>query len=384
MAAFRASYRLQLGPDLSFAGARELVPYLAALGVSHLYLSPSLQARSGSTHGYDVADPTKLSEDLGGEAEFRALAAAAREVGLGLILDVVPNHMYAGDENAWWRDPELRVKYFDVDPETGRYRRFFDIDDLAGLRQEDPEVFEETHRKVLELVADGLVEGVRIDHPDGMADPAGYLARLRSRRVEHVWVEKILEVGEPLRDWPVEGTTGYEFCNDVQALFVDPRGEPVLSELWTEIDATPWDEVAHTAKLEQASTTFAYEVERLGPLGSADLRRAGHRPGRGGRPGGGRGGRADRRGRAGAAPRGGGARDLRHPLSADHAARHGQGRRGHGLLPLPAAARAQRGRRGSVALRALGGRVPRRERRTGGALPAGHAHHADARHQALG
>jgi (1->4)-alpha-D-glucan 1-alpha-D-glucosylmutase len=267
---FRASYRLQLGPDLSFADARALVPYLASLGVSHLYLSPSLQARAGSTHGYDVADPTRVSEDLGGETEFRALARAARAAGLGVILDVVPNHMYAGDENAWWRDPELRQKYFDVDPETGRYRRFFDIDDLAGLRQEDPEVFEDTHAKVLALVSEGVVDGVRIDHPDGMADPAGYLRRLRERGVEHVWVEKILEVGEPLRDWPVEGTTGYEFCNDVQALFVDPRGEAVLSQMWDEIDAAPWPEVAYTAQLEQASTTFAYEVERLGPLGSAE------------------------------------------------------------------------------------------------------------------
>ena len=270
MAALRATYRLQLGPDLSFAGARELVPYLADLGVSHLYLSPSLQARSGSTHGYDVADPTKVSEDLGGEGQFRALADAARQAGIGIVLDVVPNHMYAGDENEWWRDPELRARYFDVDPETGRYRRFFDIDDLAGLRQEDREVFEATHAKVLELVADGLVDGLRIDHPDGMADPAGYLARLRERGVGHVWVEKILEVGEKLRDWPVEGTTGYEFCNDVQALFVDPRGERILTELWAEIDPAPWEEVAHTAKLEQASTTFAYEVEQLGELGSAE------------------------------------------------------------------------------------------------------------------
>ncbi|HEY2638148.1 MAG TPA: malto-oligosyltrehalose synthase [Solirubrobacteraceae bacterium] len=270
MPEFRAIYRLQLGPHLDFAGARGLVPYLAELGVSHLYLSPSLQARKGSTHGYDVADPTRVSADLGDEDGLRALADAAGEAGLGIVLDVVPNHMYAGDENAWWRDPELRSKFFDVDPETGRYRRFFDIDDLAGLRQEDPEVFEATHGKVLELVTDGVVDGLRIDHPDGMADPAGYLRRLAERGVEHVWVEKILEAGEALRDWPVEGTVGYEFCNDVQAVFVDPRGFDVLDGLWREIDPTPWDEVAHAAKLEQASTTFAYEVERLGELGSAE------------------------------------------------------------------------------------------------------------------
>src|SRR5581483_11486023 len=111
------------------------------------------------------------------------------------------------------------------------------------------------------LVREGLADGVRIDHPDGLADPRGYLERLRAEGVEHVWVEKILEAGEPLRDWPVEGTTGYEFANDVQALFVDPAGERTLTELAEESRA--WREVAAEAKLEQAQTTFAPEVERL-------------------------------------------------------------------------------------------------------------------------
>jgi (1->4)-alpha-D-glucan 1-alpha-D-glucosylmutase len=269
MADFRATYRLGLGPHLSFAGAAALVPYLRDLGISHLYLSPSLQARAGSTHGYDVTDATKLSEELGGEEQFRALAATARAAGLGILLDVVPNHMHAGPENAWWADPRRRARFFDLDPETGRHRRFFDIDDLAGLRQEDPEVFDATHAKVLELVAAALVDGLRIDHPDGLADPAGYLRRLRARGAERVWVEKILEPGEALRDWPVEGTTGYEFCNDVQAVFVDPAGRATLDALWREIDPAPWDEHARRAKVEQASTTFAYELERLGELGRA-------------------------------------------------------------------------------------------------------------------
>ena len=97
------------------------------------------------------------------------------------------------------------------------------------MRVEDPEVFATTHGKVLELVRDGLVDGLRIDHPDGLADPRGYLERLAAEGVEHVWVEKILEPGERLRDWPVEGTTGYEFANDVTALFVDPAGEEPLT-----------------------------------------------------------------------------------------------------------------------------------------------------------
>ena len=261
----RATYRLQLGTDLDFAAARALVPYLRDLGVSHLYLSPSFQACPGSSHGYDVTDPTRISDELGGEREFRALA----EAGLGVILDIVPNHMAASDENPFWSDPALRERFFDIDPATGRHRRFFDIDHLAGVRQEDPEVFAETHRLALRLVREGLVYGLRIDHPDGLADPAGYLRHLRAEGAEHVWVEKILDPGERLRDWPVEGTVGYEFLNDAAALFVDPAGEEPLTELYGD----SYDPVA--PKLEQVQTTFVPEVERLRRLyDSPDLERA--------------------------------------------------------------------------------------------------------------
>jgi (1->4)-alpha-D-glucan 1-alpha-D-glucosylmutase len=243
----RATYRLQLGTDLDFDAARALVPYLRDLGISHLYLSPSFRARPGSTHGYDVIDPNSLAGDL------RSLAGA----GLDVILDIVPNHMAVSDANPYWRDPELRRRFFDIDPETGRHRRFFDIDHLAGVRQEDPEVFAETHRLALGLVRDGLVYGLRVDHPDGLADPAGYLRRLRAEGVEHVWVEKILDPGERLRDWPVEGTVGYEFLNDATALFVDPAGEAPLTALYSD----SYEPVE--AKLEQVRTTFAPEVDRL-------------------------------------------------------------------------------------------------------------------------
>jgi (1->4)-alpha-D-glucan 1-alpha-D-glucosylmutase len=265
MSAPRATYRLQLGGGFGFAAARELVPYLRDLGVSHLYLPPSFQARAGSTHGYDVVDPTSISAELGGEEEFRALARAAREAGLGLILDIVPNHMAIDDANRYWSDPALRETFFDIDRETGRHRRFFDIDHLAGVRQEDPEVFAETHRLALALVRDGVVDGLRIDHPDGLADPAEYLRRLRDGGASRVWVEKILDPGEQLRDWPVSGTVGYEFLNDVAALFVDPAGELVLTALWAEVarDPRPFGAYADEAKLEQATTTFVPEVERL-------------------------------------------------------------------------------------------------------------------------
>ncbi|HEU4655993.1 MAG TPA: malto-oligosyltrehalose synthase [Capillimicrobium sp.] len=257
----RATYRLQLSPELTFDDVRELVPYLRDLGVSHLYLSPSLQARQGSTHGYDVVDPTTVSRELGGEEALRALAAE----GLGIVLDIVPNHMGTGDENRWWSDPELRSRFFDVDPETGAYRRFFDIDDLAAVRQELPEVFEVTHGKVLELLADGVLDGLRVDHPDGLLDPAGYLRRLRDAGAEHVWVEKILHPGEQLRDWPVDGTVGYEFLNDVQGLFVDRGAEAALSRTYADFtgERRSFEEVALEAQLEQATAVFDREVDRL-------------------------------------------------------------------------------------------------------------------------
>ncbi|MDX6441009.1 MAG: (1-_4)-alpha-D-glucan 1-alpha-D-glucosylmutase [Gaiellaceae bacterium] len=270
MTDFRCTYRLQLTEAFGFRAARELaVPYIAELGASHLYLSPVLQARHGSTHGYDVADPTRISDDLGGEAEFRALCGAAREAGLGVVLDIVPNHMATSEEeNPFWRDLDLRAKFFDWDPTSGWYRRFFDIGELGGVRVEDPDVFETTHAKVLELVHDGLVDGLRIDHPDGLANPREYLDRLRERGAQHVWIEKILEPGERLRDWPVEGTTGYEFANDVTALFIDPAGEGPLTELYRELtgEQRSLAELASEAKLEVAQATFTQEFDRLRAL----------------------------------------------------------------------------------------------------------------------
>jgi (1->4)-alpha-D-glucan 1-alpha-D-glucosylmutase len=177
--------------------------------------------------------------------------------------------MAISEENPFWADEALRAKFFDWDPQTGWYRRFFDIAELAGVRVEEPEIFEATHAKILELVEAQLVDGLRIDHPDGLANPREYLERLRSRGVERVWVEKILEHGERLRDgWPVEGTTGYEFANDATALFVDPAGEGPLTELYAELtgERRSFAEVAHEAKLEVARTIFSSDFERLRSL----------------------------------------------------------------------------------------------------------------------
>ncbi|MDH4346227.1 MAG: malto-oligosyltrehalose synthase, partial [Thermoleophilia bacterium] len=163
-------------------------------------------------------------------------------------------------------------RFFDLDAATGRHRRFFDVDGLAGVRQEDPEVFEVTHRLMLDLVRDGLVDGVRVDHVDGLADPRGYLERLQASGVGHVWVEKILAHGEELRDWPVHGTTGYGFANDLTALFVDPAAEAPLTALYEEVtgELRSFAEIADEAKREQAETTFAPEVERLHRICAVD------------------------------------------------------------------------------------------------------------------
>jgi (1->4)-alpha-D-glucan 1-alpha-D-glucosylmutase len=269
-----ATYRLQLGPDMGFDDARALVPYIRQLGVSHLYISPSLQARSGSTHGYDVVDPTRISEELGGEQAFRQLAAA----GLPIILDIVPNHMGIGGENRWWSDPEVRARWFDVYPEGG-YRRFFDIDDMAAIRQELDEVFEVSHRKILELLGEGLLAGLRVDHPDGLRDPAGYLRRLNAAGARRIWVEKILHPGEPMRDWPVSGSVGYEFLNDACSLFVDPAAREPLDRLLVDFtgEHRSFAELAHEAQLQQANGAFRKELEqlwRLGPFAAETLAKA--------------------------------------------------------------------------------------------------------------
>ena len=333
----RATYRLQLRPGFGFDEAAQIVDYLAELGVSHLYPSPCLQARAGSSHGYDVVDFERANEELGGEENFRLLGRALKRHRMGLLLDVVANHMAMdGRENRWWWDVlekgrasryaaffdiewdevaargglllpvladryervlaagEIRVaregetplvRYGDcafpvapgslsapggddgaLDDEIARinaeparldallkrqtyrlahwrraerelpYRRFFDIDDLVALRMEAPRVFAATHARVLRWLEERAIEGIRVDHVDGLRDPETYLRRLRGAR-EDAWivVEKILAPGEQLpASWPVDGTTGYEFLNRIGGLFVDPSSEGPLTELYAE------------------------------------------------------------------------------------------------------------------------------------------------------
>jgi (1->4)-alpha-D-glucan 1-alpha-D-glucosylmutase len=327
MAGYQSTYRVQLSRAFGFAAARAVVPYLADLGVSHLYTSPILRARSGSTHGYDVVDPTQVAPELGGEEGLVELVAALRAAGMGLVVDLVPNHMAASDESPWWvetlrRGPEAEVaRVFDIDWEAGggrvrlpvlggpleqvadqvrveggwvvyhehrfplapgtdrleqqhyelvdwrraavdlNYRRFFTVDDLVGVRQEDPEVYGMTHATVLRLVAEGLVDGVRVDHIDGLADPAAYLRRLAAS-VPFVVVEKILEDGERLPDWPVAGTTGYEFLAVADGVLVDQAAAGAFAEGYRDLTGDDPDPaaVALACKRERLERDFGAEV----------------------------------------------------------------------------------------------------------------------------
>ena len=395
----RATLRLQFHKGFTLDDAVPLVPYFASLGISHVYASPLLSARAGSMHGYDVVDPTTVNPELGGEAALRRLVSALRAQNMGLILDIVSNHMaVGGGDNPWWLDllewgrlspygeffdiqwhspdplmegqlllPFLGSDYgvalqdgtlplrFDAqrgafyvehydhhfpicpmnfgellkaddeqlksladrfstlsyqtdahrlamplkeelrelasDPavlqtieqnleaydsltpdgfqrlhqllerqsyrlaswrtaaDDINWRRFFDVNELGGLRVERPAVFEATHAKIFELVAEGLIDGLRIDHIDGLADPRGYCRKLR-RRVDSlapdrhlpIYVEKILGEGETLhRDWSVDGTTGYEFMNQLSLLQHDPDGAQNLGELWSRCSERPAD-----------------------------------------------------------------------------------------------------------------------------------------------
>jgi (1->4)-alpha-D-glucan 1-alpha-D-glucosylmutase len=303
------TYRIQLrpsgpgpAPPSGFAAAAAQAGYLAALGVSHVYLSPVLQAAPGSAHGYDVVDHRMISAELGGEHGFRAMVAAFRDAGIKVIVDIVPNHMavpHPVELNrplaAVLRDGPASpyARWFDVDWAAGEsrivlpgqgepnYRRFFDISGLIALRVEDPGVFAATHEVLLRLLADGLIDGLRVDHPDGLADPRGYLRRLAAR-TGGAWVvvEKILTGDERLpADWPCAGTTGYDALAMVGGLFVDPAGQAPLTAAYAALTGAPesFAPVARAAKRHAAEHGLRPDVARL----HRSLRRAlpAHDPG---------------------------------------------------------------------------------------------------------
>lgn len=367
-----STYRLQLRNGMTFEHARKLVPYWQDLGISHLYLSPIFTAVSGSTHGYDVTDANEIDPAIGGRGDFEMLVSAVKAAGMGVILDIVPNHMAASLENRWWRNvlelgaasphadvfdidwsqrltlPQLGASfdevleagdlrlvfdevhgnlslgYFDtlfpLRPESREqvlrrvddlrpntlaalsenhdflrelhdeqhwrlmnwrdgatdlsYRRFFEVTGLVGVRVEDEAVFSATHALILELVAKGMVDGLRIDHIDGLSDPRDYLEKLRQAVGPDIYlvVEKILGPEEVLPEtWPVSGTTGYEFIAAMPHLFVDADGLARLDGHYRALagENGDFDTVLAASKTLMANRNFAGEVSRLARLAAS-------------------------------------------------------------------------------------------------------------------
>lgn len=344
-----STYRLQLHTGFTFADAAAQLDYLAALGVSHVYLSPILQAAPGSMHGYDVVDHSRISDELGGRGAFEELATAAHSRGLGIVVDIVPNHMAitapeSQNRQLWellrdGRDAST-AHWFDIDWKAGggrvglpflgkplaevlaageitldrsgdqpvlryfdhewplcvgtdstddvaellerqhyrlahwrakdavlNYRRFFDVDSLIAIRVEEPDVFDATHALLLELNDKGLIDAFRIDHPDGLADPTGYLERLADKRARgtKIWVEKILEPDETLpRSWKCTGTTGYDALRVIQSALADPEAAPTLHFTWIATGGDPdYAHAVDVAKRHVISSSLQPEVMRL-------------------------------------------------------------------------------------------------------------------------
>ena len=317
----RSTYRLQVTPDFDLYAASRVLPYLHDLGVDWVYLSPVLQAAEGSGHGYDVVDPTRVDESRGGADGLAALSAEARRLGMGVLVDIVPNHMGVADpaHNRWWWDllrlgrASAYADAFDVDWEAfgGRvmvpvlgdggethatafpqpaqhfelvswrrgdselnYRRFFTITTLAGVRVEEPWVFAETHREIGRWFAEGLVDGLRVDHPDGLLDPGAYLEDLaRLTDGAYVLVEKILEPGEGLpTSWATAGTTGYDALGLIDRVLVDPGGRAPLDELEARLRGSPvdWASLTHDTKRAVADRALLAEVRRIAREGDLD------------------------------------------------------------------------------------------------------------------
>jgi (1->4)-alpha-D-glucan 1-alpha-D-glucosylmutase len=342
-----STYRLQLTAEFRLDDAAETVGYLAELGVDWVYLSPMLQAVRGSNHGYDVVDHTRVDAERGGPEGLRRLAEAAHGAGLGVLADIVPNHVGVADppQNAWWwsvlrdgRDSPL-AGFFDIDWAAGdgrllvpvlgetleeaaasgalrvegdelryhehryplapgsaaddadpvsvhalqayelvdwrradddlTYRRFFAVNELAAIRVELPEVFDASHVEIVRWIREGLVDGLRVDHPDGLADPGGYLDALAAASGgAYVLVEKILEQGEQLPPfWATAGTTGYDALAELDRVLVDPAGRARLDALDAGLrrdGGRPWTELIHDTKRAIADGILHSEVRRIG------------------------------------------------------------------------------------------------------------------------
>ena len=285
-----STYRVQVTAEHDLFATARLLPYLHDLGVDWVYLSPILQAEAGSDHGYDVVDPTRVDGSRGGAQGLATLSAEARRLGMGVLVDIVPNHVGVAtpEANPWWTDvlehgeDSAYASYFDVDWAAGdgslvlpgadnggdlNYRRFFTVSTLAGVRVEDPDVFAATHGEVARWFRDGLVDGLRIDHPDGLRDPKGYLDDLAELTGgPYVLVEKILEHGELLpASWATAGTTGYDVLGLVDRVLTDPEGQAPLTALETRLRGMPLDfhELVHDTKRAVADGILGSEIRRV-------------------------------------------------------------------------------------------------------------------------
>ena len=269
---YNSVYRLQFNKDFTFADASKILPYLKELGIEAVYCSPILQPVSGSTHGYDVCDPTRLWDELGGG--FEEFCSELKARGMGLLFDLVANHMAVSDENPWWKDvcekgqESKFAHFFDIQWKEGKiasYRRFFDIDSLVALRVEEPDVFDAYHDLVFRLFDEGKIDGFRVDHPDGLYDPKGYFAKLKEK-CDFVIAEKILEKEEKLPSWEVDGTVGYEFLNDLTHLYIDPHAEKAFTEIYERYigQSCNVSDMLFEAKEMIAREYFANELNILG------------------------------------------------------------------------------------------------------------------------
>ncbi len=350
-----STYRLQIAPDFLLSDALAQVDYLAALGVDWIYLSPLLASEAGSAHGYDVIDHSLVDPQRGGGAQLAALADAAHAAGMGVLIDIVPNHVGVATpaESVWWLDlltfgrASRYAEAFDVEWDLGdgkvrvpvlgdpdglarltvegdelvyfehrfpiapgtaggtpqevharqhyelidwrrgdaelNYRRFFTVTTLAGIRVELPAVFAESHREIGRWITQGIADGLRIDHPDGLFDPAGYLDELADLTGgRYVLVEKILEGAEPLpSNWHCAGTTGYDALAAIDRVLTDPAGESGLTALDTELRggaAVEWAALIHDTKRAVADGGLRAETSRLSRLALAADPRLGRHP----------------------------------------------------------------------------------------------------------
>jgi (1->4)-alpha-D-glucan 1-alpha-D-glucosylmutase len=327
-----STYRLQVSPDFDLYAAARVLPYLHDLGVDWVYLSPLLASEPGSTHGYDVVAFDHVDPERGGEEGLAALSAEARRLGMGVLVDIVPNHVGVAtpSEDPWWWDvlrlgrESEHATAFDVDWAAGdgrilipvigdddedairidgdvvryhdqsfplapgtstleeqhyelvswraadddlNYRRFFAVNTLAAVRVEDPEVFAETHVEIKRWFDEDLVDGLRVDHPDGLRDPKRYLDDLAALTGgAYVLVEKILEPGEDLpADWATSGTTGYDALAHIDRVLTDPAGQAPLTALEDRLRGTTvdWEQMVHDNKRAVADGILHSEVMRI-------------------------------------------------------------------------------------------------------------------------